>query len=111
MAIYELREYTAVAGRFADLVTRFRTDTFRIFARVGIEVVFIASTEVGERSSTDLVYVCKFESYADLQDKWATFMSDPEWRQVKRESELNGPLVEVLNRRILNSAAFDQPAT
>ena len=104
--IYELREYTTVPGRMPALVTRFKDHTLGIFARLGMEVVFISVTELGADSSNELVYVLKFDSYDDMATKWAAFRADPEWNEVRRASEADGPIVVAIGRRLLNPAAF-----
>ncbi len=106
--LYELREYEAVPGRLAALVARFRDHTLGLFERHGIEVVFISVTEFGENSNNELVYVVRFESYQQMQERWAAFQGDPEWQQVRRDSEKDGPLVARLSRRLLNAAAFEK---
>ncbi len=105
--IYEIREYTAVPGRMPALLARFRDHTLRLFEQHGMALEFISLTEVGEDSSNELVYVLRFESYRELQDRWAAFLADPRWRQVKRDSEVDGPLVARIRRRILNSTPFE----
>lgn len=105
--IYELREYTAVAGKLPELVARFRNHTLDLFARHGLDVVFISVTEVGDHSGAEVAYALRFESYDELQRKWAAFQSDPDWQKAKADSEAAGPLVANINRRILNSALFD----
>jgi hypothetical protein len=104
--IYELREYTAVPGRMPALVSRFKDHTLGIFARLGMEVVFMSVTELGADSSNELVYVMKFDSYDDMATKWAAFRVDPEWNEVRRASEADGPIVVAVGRRLLNPAAF-----
>jgi hypothetical protein len=104
--IYELREYTTVPGRLPALVTRFNDHTLGIFARLGMEVVFMSVTELGADSTNELVYVMRFDSYEDMATKWATFRADPEWDAARRASEADGPIVARVNRRVLTSAPF-----
>jgi hypothetical protein len=104
--IYEVREYTTVPGRMPALVKRFREHTLGLFARHGMECTFISLTELGDNSTNELVYVMRFDDYADMAGKWAAFMSDPEWREVKQASEADGPIVAGIRRRVLNPAAF-----
>ena len=104
--IYELREYTTVPGRMPALIKRFNDHTLRIFARLGMEVVFMSLTEVGSNVNNELVYVMRFDSYEDMATKWAAFRADPEWEEVRRASEADGPIVAKLGRRVLSPAAF-----
>jgi hypothetical protein len=105
--IYELREYTTVPGRLPALVKRFNEHTLGIFARLGMEVVFMSLTELGEDSSNELVYVMRFDSYDDMAAKWAAFRADPEWNEVRKASEADGPIVAKVSRRVLNPALFN----
>ena len=107
--LYELREYTAVPGRLPALVRRFKEHTLNLFEKHGIDVVFMTQTEFGDNSTNELVYVVRFASYEDLQEQWATFAADPEWQRVKQESEVDGPLVARVQRRLLSTAQFDGP--
>jgi hypothetical protein len=104
--IYEIREYTTVPGRMPALVKRFSDHTLGIFAKHGMEVAFLSLTELGANSNNELVYVMKFDSYEDMATKWAAFMADPEWREIRRASEADGPIVATISRRVLNPAPF-----
>ena len=105
--IYEIREYTTVPGRMPALVKRFQEHTLGLFEKHGIELIFISLTAVGENSTNELVYVLRFEDYADLERRWAAFQADPEWRQARSASEQDGPIVARISRRILNPEVFE----
>ncbi|WP_219412986.1 NIPSNAP family protein [Pseudonocardia nigra] len=104
--IYEIREYTTVPGRMPALVTRFNDHTLGLFAKHAMEVVFLSLTELGANSTNELVYVLRFDSYAEMAEKWAAFQADPEWRDARGASEADGPIVASINRRVLSPAAF-----
>jgi hypothetical protein len=104
--IYEIREYTTVPGRMPALVKRFKNHTLEIFARFGMEVAFISLTELGANSNNELVYVLKFDSYDDMVTKWAAFLADPEWQEVRKASEADGPIVASISRRVLTPGPF-----
>jgi NIPSNAP len=104
--IYELREYTTVPGRMPALLKRFNDHTLGIFAKLGMEVVFMSVTEMGPDVTNELVYVMRFDSYEDMNAKWAAFRSDPEWNEARRASEADGPIVARVGRRVLSPAAF-----
>ncbi|MDT7750005.1 MAG: hypothetical protein QOD96_3667 [Pseudonocardiales bacterium] len=105
--IHEIREYVTVPGRMPALVRRFNEHTFGFFEKHGMELTFIALTEVGENSNNELVYGLRFEDYADLERKWAAFQSDPEWQRARVDSEQDGPIVAQIRRRILNPSRFE----
>jgi hypothetical protein len=104
--IYEIREYTTVPGRMPALVQRFTDHTLDLFARHGMELEFISLTELGGNSNNELVYVLRFASYEEMAARWAGFLADPEWQEVRRASETDGPIVASISRRVLNPAAF-----
>ena len=99
--IYEIREYTTVPGRMPALVQRFTDHTLRLFARHGMECTLLTTTELGANSNNELVYVMAFETYDEMATKWAAFHSDPEWVEIKRASETDGPIVATIGRRVL----------
>jgi len=91
-----------------DLVARFRDHTLALFQKHGLDVVFIGLTEIGDNSNNQLFYVLRFGSYQEMQERWTAFQRDPDWQQVRRESEANGPLVARIVRRFVNGAAFEK---
>jgi len=103
--IYEIREYTTVPGRMPALVKRFTDHTLGLFAKHGMNCSFLTTTELGANSSNELVYVMAFESYDEMATKWAAFQADPEWQQVRRDSEADGPIVASISRRVLRGIA------
>ncbi|AEA23423.1 NIPSNAP family protein [Pseudonocardia benzenivorans] len=104
--IYEIREYTTVPGRMPALVRRFNDHTKRIFAKHGMDCVFLSLTALGDNSNNELVYVMRFDSLADMDAKWSAFLTDPEWVAAKAASEEDGQIVAKLHRRVLNPAPF-----
>jgi len=97
--IYEYRVYEAVPGRLPDLHARFRNHTLSIFARVGMRVVGFFTPEIGGNTN-QLAYILEFDDYAHLERSWAAFREDAEWKAVKAESEVRGPLVARLTSQI-----------
>jgi NIPSNAP protein len=104
--IYEIREYTTVPGRMPALVKRFNNHTLGYFRKHGMEVVFLSVTELGANSNNELVYVLQFDSYDDMESKWAAFQADPGWRDARSASEADGPIVASISRRVLSAAPF-----
>jgi hypothetical protein len=104
--VYELREYTAVPGRLPALIRRFNDHTIGLFAKHDMELVFISKTALGDDSANELVYLMRFDDSADMDRKWAAFFKDPEWKEAKKASEADGPLVVSVRRRLLDPSAF-----
>jgi NIPSNAP len=91
--LYELRIYHAIPGRLPDLLKRFDTITLNIWKRHGIEQAGFWTTVIGG-------------SLADRENKWASFLADPEWISARAETEKNGPIVASVENHILQPTSF-----
>jgi hypothetical protein len=103
--IYEMRVYHAAPGRMPALLARFQNHTLRIWERFGFRQAGFWTTLVGQ-SNADLTYMLAWENAGECQEKWAAFMADPEWRQVRAESEKDGPLLTGITNQLLVPTAF-----
>lgn len=103
--IYELRTYTAMPARLPDLNRRFREITLGYFATHGIEVVGFWTNELGG-SSDRLIYMLRYESLADREQRWGAFAADRERLAAFAETEKNGPLVRRLTAQILRPTDY-----
>lgn len=106
--LYELREYTAVPGRLPRLIQRFNDVTVELFRKHGMDLVFLSRTDFGEDSKNEIVYVLRFSSYGEMERCWAAFFADPQWQAAASASEVDGPLVASVRRRLLTSAEFPE---
>ena len=102
--IYEWRAYYIMPGRMPDIEKRFADVTMRLFKKHGIEVVGFWEPVIGE--SNELVYICAYEDLAARDRAWKEFQADPEWQAVRKQSEMNGPLVERVVNKIFRPTAF-----
>lgn len=101
--IYELREYVALPGRAEALHARFAQHTLGLFARHGMEVVGFWT----EHDDTGhLVYLLSFADAEAQGSAWAAFLADPEWRQVKEDTEADGKIVAEINSRTLDRTPY-----
>ena len=100
IVIYELRIYRAAPGKLAPLVARFRDHTVALFEKHGITNVGYWSNSIGGRSD-ELWYMLGFEDMAARDKAWASFASDLDWQKVRAESEVDGPLLDHIENRIL----------
>jgi NIPSNAP len=92
--VYELRVYHAAAGKLADLHTRFREHTIKIFDRLGMKsLAYWTPLDEPEKSNT-LIYILQHPSREAAAANWKAFQDDPEWKSVRDKSEANGKLVE-----------------
>jgi hypothetical protein len=104
--LYELREYVAVTGRFAAMVDRFHAHAMPLFEKYDMGLVYLGTTALGDNSFNEFVYALRFQDAGDMERKWAQFLDDPEWVAAATESEVDGPLIATLRRRLLNTGEF-----
>jgi hypothetical protein len=103
--IYELRVYHCVTGRLPALLKRFETVTLELWKRHGIRQAGFWTVAIGE-SNQDLYYLLQWESLAEREKKWNTFMADPEWQAKRAESEKDGAIIASISNTILQPTAF-----
>ena len=103
--IYELRVYTAMPGRLADVLARFRDHTVDIWNRLGIRQLGYWTTAIGPDSNV-LTYMLVWDSMADREAKWGKFVTDPEWVRVRTASEASGPIVAKMDSSFLTPTSF-----
>jgi hypothetical protein len=103
--IYELRVYHCLPNRLPALLKRFETQTLRIWEKHGIRQAGFWTTAIGE-SNHDLTYFLAWESLAEREQKWAAFLSDPEWIAARADSEKDGPILASFSNSILQPTSF-----
>ena len=91
--VFELRTYTAEAGKLDALHARFRDHTMQIFKSHGMNSVFYSMPMDEPLSKNTLVYMLSFPSREAAKKSWDDFRNDPDWQKVQKESEANGKLV------------------
>jgi hypothetical protein len=102
--VYELRTYHANPGKLPDLEARFRDHTITIFNRHHMK-------SVGYWIPTDnkdyvLIYILEHSSQAEAMDNWKAFQADPEWQAVAKASEVNGKLVDHVDRVFMSPTDY-----
>ncbi|HEX4274030.1 MAG TPA: NIPSNAP family protein [Bryobacteraceae bacterium] len=88
--VYELRTYTAPAGKLDALEARFRDHTEAIFKRHGLHAIGYWVPQ--DNKNNQLIYIVDHKSKEDATKNWAAFQADEEWKKVRAESEAGGPL-------------------
>ena len=61
---------------------------------------------IGDGSSNDLHYLLAWESMAEREKVWSTFLADPAWIKVREETERDGPIIANIKSSFLKPAAF-----
>ncbi len=92
-AVYELRTYVTNPDKLENLNARFRDHTVGLFKKHGIESVGYWVPTDGESSKNTLIYVIKHESRDTAKASWKAFVSDPAWKKVARESQVDGKIL------------------
>lgn len=103
--IYELRIYDCLPGRLPALLKRFSDHTLAIWERLGIRQAGFFTTTIGEHSNR-LTYFLAWESLAEREVKWASFLADPAWHKARDESERDGQIVANVSSQLLTPTAF-----
>ena len=105
--LYELRSYVAAAGQLDALVDRFRRRVCPLFAEHGMSVVgFWSVVDEHDDQTGALHYLMSFEDRADAARRWEAFLNDPEWAQIQRDTEQDGPLAAVIETAYLKPVDF-----
>ena len=108
--VYELRVYHAAPGKLADLLTRFREHTIKIFDQHGMEsIAYWTPMDEPEKSNT-LIYILRHPSREAATANWKSFQDDPEWKSVKEKSEANGKLVDKVDSTFMVLTDFSPHA-
>jgi heme-degrading monooxygenase HmoA len=103
--IHQLRIYEIFEHNKTAFHTRFRDHAVRIMHRHGFE--FLGLWEARTDRRTEFVYVLAWPDEAAKRAAWARFMSDDEWKEIKRvTSAQHGDLVGAIEDRVLVPADY-----
>jgi hypothetical protein len=103
--VYEQRVYHARPGSLPSLLARFEDHVLGIWKRLGIDPVAFWTVVIGE-SNLMLIYLLRWKSLAEREQRFTAFLSDPEWLKVRDETDKGGPLVVQTTNRILKLTSF-----
>jgi hypothetical protein len=103
--VYELRIYDTAPGKLPLVLKRFETLTLRMWEKHGIQQAGFWTVQIGA-SNLKLYYMLRWDSLAEREQKWASFVKDPEWIRERNETEKEGPLVTSVSNEILVPTAF-----
>ena len=91
--VFELRTYTTNEGKLDNLNARFRDHTVGLFKKHGIESVGYWVPTDGEKAKNTLIYVIKHKSRDAAKASWKAFGSDPAWKKVAKDSQVDGRIL------------------
>jgi hypothetical protein len=104
--VFELRTYHASPGKLDALVARFRDHTEAIFKRHDLKAIGYWIPQ--DNTDNVFIYIVEHKSKADATKNWAAFQADDEWKKVRTESELNGPLQTKVDSVYMNPTDFSK---
>lgn len=97
--IHQLRIYEIFDGNKAQFHARFRDHAMRIMARYDFKIV--ATWESKSEDRTEFVYLLEWPDKQTMDDRWAKFMADREWSDIKKASRKYGAMVGEIESRML----------
>jgi len=102
---FEMRTYIAHEGKLADLNTRFREHTNKLFVKHGMTLIGYWTPDGAGKDDT-LVYILAYPSREARERSWQAFQADPAWQTARKNSEVNGPLVKKVESKFLNATDY-----
>jgi hypothetical protein len=110
MPIHQLRIYEIFEGNKQAFHDRFRDHAMRIMVKYDFKIVAIWETRTGDR--TEFVYLLEWPDKETMTDRWAKFMADQEWADIKNETaKMQGRLVGDIQDRVLESRDYSPNKT
>lgn len=101
--IYELRIYHMFPGMMEAIHNRFSNATLKIFEKHGMKVVDFWEDIQGKDK---IYYVMEFKDMETRDKSFEDFRNDPEWIEVRRVSELNGPIVKEVESHFMQRVPY-----
>jgi hypothetical protein len=108
--IHQLRIYEIFDGNKKAFHDRFRDHAMRIMGKYDFKIIAIWETKKGDR--TEFVYLLEWPDKETMKDRWAKFMADQEWANIKKEtSGIHGQLVGEIEDRTLELTDYSPRKT
>jgi hypothetical protein len=107
--IFQLRTYESASdAAHIRKIQMFNQAEIAIFTRTGLTPVFFGDTLIGQRMPS-LTYMLTFADVADLNKKWAVFVSDPAWKELARQpGNTDAEIVSNISNLYLSPLACSQ---
>jgi hypothetical protein len=103
--IHQLRIYEIFEHNKAAFHARFRDHAVRIMKRHNFNILTMWEARTGER--TEFVYLLEWPDEAAMTERWASFMADQEWSDIKeRTAAEHGKLVGEIQSRVLHRTDY-----
>lgn len=103
--VHQLRIYEIFDNNKQAFHDRFRDHAMRIMKKYDFDIVAMWEAKNGAR--TEFVYLLEWPDEATMKDRWAKFMADEEWSDIKKETGAQyGKLVGEIQDRTLHLTAY-----
>jgi NIPSNAP len=103
--IHQLRIYEIFENNKQAFHDRFRDHAMRIMKRYDFDIV--AMWETRNAGRTEFVYLLEWPDEATMKDRWAKFMADRDWADIKKETAAeHGRLVGEIQDRTLRLTSY-----
>jgi hypothetical protein len=108
--VHQLRTYEIFDNNKQAFHDRFRAHAMRIMKTYDFNIIGMWEAKNGER--TEFVYLLEWPDEATMKDRWAKFMADKEWADIKKETAAkHGKLVGEIQDRTINLTAYSPLGT
>lgn len=98
--IHQLRIYEIFDNNSQAFHDRFRDHAARIMAKYDFNIV--AMWESRHDGNLEFIYLLEWPDEATMKSRWAAFMADEEWAEIKRQTgKVHGTLVGGIQDRTL----------
>ena len=104
--VFELRTYTANAGKFDAMKARFREHILPLFKKHNLTVVGFWTPADAPLAENTLIYILAHESREEAKKNWAAFSADPVRKQVWADTEKDGPINMKVESVYMNPTDF-----
>jgi NIPSNAP len=98
--VHQLRIYQIYDNNKSAFHARFRDHAARIMAKYDFKIVAMWESKTGDK--TFFVYLLEWPDVQTMHDRWAKFMADKEWSDIKKATAAKeGNLADVMEDRTL----------
>jgi hypothetical protein len=104
--VYELRMYRVNPGKMEALKARFADHVDALLKKHHMKSLGYWTPQDAPASQDLLVYIVEHPSRQEAEKNWAEFLADPEWKKVKADSEVQGPLADHIDRYFMDPTSF-----
>ena len=101
--VYEFRIYHIYHNRMNAIHKRFSNHTIGLFAKHSMKTVDFWEDAEGNNK---IYYILEHSDMESRNKNFEAFKNDPEWNEVKRLSELDGPIVERVEEYFMNRVPY-----